>query len=215
VPTHRIAPAVSVARAVIASAFAVVALVGVPDTAAAAPPVHETSVFSIAGAAHNECVGTLCTSTSAYVSSSSSFQSQVCVDIQRYEMSASGIFTPLSFESGCAPIADGTFSIDTKTLSGATLTSTSVRLDEVVCDQTGCQPTGASRIVEVSATYSGVGGIDTFRGNSKGTFGECTMFFNGRGNSRQAVASLTINGATLDATGFISTSTQKFKLICH
>jgi hypothetical protein len=150
-----------------------------------------------------------------FVSSPSSFPGQVCVDIQRYEIPAPGFFTPLSFESGCAPIADGAFSIDMKTLSGAALALTSVRLDAVACDETGCGPTGASRIVEVSATYSGFGGIDTFRGNSKGTFGDCTMFFSGKGSSRQAVATLTIEGATLDATGLISTSTQKSKVICH
>lgn len=205
-----------VTRVLIPLALAIVGFAAIPATAAAAPPVRETAVFSNAGAAHNECVGTLCTSTSVFVSSSSVFPAQACVDIQRYLMPVPGLFTPLGFETGCAAIAEGAFSIDdAKTLAGATLAPTSVTLDAFACDETTCQPTGTSRVVSVSATYIGVGGINTFRGNSKATFGGCTMFFGGRGTSRQATAILTIEGSSLEAMGLLSTSTQKSKVICH
>ncbi|MGH2471970.1 MAG: hypothetical protein ACRDG6_06160 [Candidatus Limnocylindria bacterium] len=203
------------ARTVMVVALAVVGLAGLPGAAAAAPPIRETAAFSSAVAAHDECTGALCTTTSVFVNSSTAFPSQVCVDIQRYEMPAPGVFIFLGFENGCAPPAEGAFSIDTKTLTGATLASTPVRLETIACDQISCQPTGASRVVNVSAAYSGVGPINTFRGNSKMTFGDCTMYFTGKGSSREATAILTIQGESLDATGFLSTSTQKTKVICH
>jgi hypothetical protein len=213
--THPIPTAIVVTRAGIVVAFAVVALAGLPGIAAAAAPVRETAVFSTAVAMQSECDGTLCTDTSVFVSDSSAFPAQACVNIHRYEMPVPGMFTSLGFENGCAGIAAGTLSLDAKTLSGASLPSTSVTLEVFACDQNGCQPTGASRNVTVSATYSGIGSLNTFRGNSKATFGDCTMFFGGKGSSRQATASLTIDGSALDANGFLSTSTQKSKVVCH
>lgn len=204
-----------VARAVIVVAFAVVALAGIPGVASAAPPVRETAVYSNAFATHSECIGTICTDTSIFVSDSSAFPAQACVSIQRYEMPVPGLFTSLGFENGCATIAQGALSIDAKTLSGASLPPTSVTLEVFACNETGCQPTGASRTSTVSATYSGVGGLGTFRANSKSTFGGCTMFFGGKGSSREATAILTIDGSALHANGSISTSTQKTKVVCN
>lgn len=207
--------AIVVARAVIVVAFAVVALAGIPGVASAAPPVRETAIFSSAFATHSECIGTICTDTSGFVSDSTAFPAQACVNIQRYEAPAPGFPRSLGFETGCATIAQGTLSIDAKTLSGASLPPTRVTLEAFACNETGCQPTGASRTVTVDATYSGVGGIDTFRANSKSTFGGCTMFFGGKGSSRQATAILTIDGSAIDANGSISTSTQKTKVVCN
>ena len=83
------------------------------------------------------------------------------------------------------------------------------------CDTAGCVPTGTTRVARVSATYTGVGVVNTFRANSKSTFGGCTMYFVGKGASREATAALTIGTESLDALASLFTSTQKTKVVCH
>jgi hypothetical protein len=204
----------SVRLTLAATLAAVLAFGALSGLAMAAPPERHGGTFTTAAAFHNDCVGSECTSTALFVSSTDG-AAQACLEIQRYEISDSGEFTPISFEIGCAPLAEGAYSIDAKNLSGATLSSTVIAVGPVVCDETGCHPGGDTRDVTVSATYTGIGDISSFRANSKQTFGNCTMFFVGKGSSRSAVASLIVDGRTLSADGFLSVSTQKTKLICH
>ena len=41
------------------------------------------------------------------------------------------------------------------------------------------------------------------------------MYFVGKGSSREATATLTIDSQSLDALGSLFTSTQKTKVLCH
>jgi hypothetical protein len=41
------------------------------------------------------------------------------------------------------------------------------------------------------------------------------MYFVGKGSSREAAATLTIDGRLLDAPGSLFASTQKIKVLCH
>ena len=90
-----------------------------------------------------------------------------------------------------------------------------ITLQAFTCDSNGCLPTGAPRVAHLGATYTGVGDTNTFRSNSKSTFGGCTMYFVGKGSSRNATASFTVESQSLDALGSLFTSTQKIKVLCH
>ena len=184
------------------------------STALAAPPVvRDHIVSSGAFASNNVCTGTICTATSVYVVVNiPDGPSQACLDITRYD---STLFVPLAYETGCAPLAEDAFSIDTKDLAAATLTPIDITLQAFACDATGCLPTGATRVAHVAATYAGTGVVNTFRANSKSTFAGCAMYFVGKGSSREATATLAIGTESLNALGSLFTSTQKTKVICH
>lgn len=201
-------------RAVAASAL-VFALFG--GSAAAAPPVvREHTASASAGAGNVVCEGTVCTSTSvfAFVNSPDG-PSQACLDTARYDKAGPTGFILLGYETGCVPLAKDGLTIDTKGLASAALAPTDITVQTFSCDVTACTPTGGTRTVRVSATYAGVGDLNTFRSNGKSTFGGCTMYFGGKGSSRRATATLTIDGQSLDALGSLGTSTQKIKVLCH
>jgi len=204
----------NVRRAMTATAAAVVAFAMLGSTAfAAAPVVHDHIASSGAVATNTACVGTLCTATSVFaLVDTSGNPSQACADITRYDSAA---FVALGYETGCAPLAQAGFSIDTKGLAAATLSPVDITLQAFACDATGCLPTGTTRVAHVSATYTGTGLVNTFRANSKSTFGGCAMYFVGKGTSREASATLSIGTQSLDALGSLFTSTQKTKVICH
>jgi len=196
-----------------AVAASAVALAMLGNTAVAAPPIVQDHVASTGAAAGNSvCVGSLCTATAVFVIVNTNGDRKACLDITHYDGAG---FVPLDYETGCAPLAEDAFSIDTKGLASAALSPTDVTLEAFACDAAGCVPTGATRVARVGALYTGVGVVDTFRANSKSTFGGCTMYFVGKGSSRQASASLTIEGRSLDALGSLFASTQKTKVICH
>lgn len=193
-------------------ALAMTLAVGTHSAALAAPPDRMASVA--AGASHIESVGNVTTFTSLFAVETTGGPTQVCLGIEVVESTAPGVITPISFESGCALVTDDVLSVDTRGLEAATLAATTITLEQITCDESGCRPSGATRTVTVSATYTGVGEIGTFRSNSKSTFGDCTMHFLGRGTSREAQATIVVDGRSLPATGFLSTSTQKIKVVC-
>ena len=206
---------VALRRAVTAIAAMTVAFAMLGSIALAAPPVERDHIASSgAGAANNACVGTICSATSVFaVVNTPDGPSQACLDISRYEQVGTN-FIQLGFETGCAPLAPSSLTIDTKGLTTAALSPTQIAVQVFTCDSTGCNPT-ATRTALVSATYTGVGTVATFRSNSKSIFGGCAMYFVGKGSSREAAATLTIDGRTLDALGSIFASTQKTKILCH
>ena len=204
-------------RTVISVATGALALAMLGGTALAAPPVvREHTGSTSAGAANVVCEGTVCTSTSvfAFVNSPDG-PSQTCLDITSYDEAGPTGFILLGYETGCAPLAPDGLIIDTKGLASAALAPTDITVQTFSCDLTACTPTGGTRTVRVSATYAGVGDLNTFRSNGKSTFGGCTMYFGGKGSSRQATAMLTIDGQSLDAAGSLGTSTQKIRVLCH
>jgi len=204
-----------IGRALSAIAATAVAFAVLGSSALAAPPVVRDHTASSGGAASNTvCVGTVCTTTSLFaIVDNPDGPAQACLDISSYDKTEMG-FVPLGYETGCTPIAPSSFSIDTKDLTTASLAPTAILVQAFTCNSTGCNPTG-SRTALVSATYAGVGDLATFRSNSKSTFGGCSMYFVGKGSSREATATLTIDSRSLDALGSLFTSTQKIKVLCH
>ncbi len=181
--------------------------------AAAAPPVRENTATAVAGTFRTDCaVGAdRCTDTSVllFVDDRSA---RACLDIYTYDPTV-GL---LGHETGCAPVPEGRFSYDTGSLSEAAFSATTIPMQELVCDAGLCQPSGRpDRNAVVAATFTGVGEISTFRANSKSTYKNCTIYFVGKGSSREAVASATIDAQPLESPGFLSTSTQKSKVICR
>jgi hypothetical protein len=203
-------------KGVSAVATGALAFVMLGSSALAAPPVVRDHIASsTAGAGNVVCNGSECTATSVFVVvNSPDGPSQACLDITRYQTGPTG-FIPLGFETGCAPLAEGGFTIESKGLASASLAPIDITLQAFTCDLTTCTPTGATRTAHVGATYTGVGDINTFRSNGKSTFGACTMYFGGKGSSREATATLIIDGQSLDAAGSLGTSTQKIKVLCH
>jgi hypothetical protein len=196
----------------IAATTVAFALLG--GSALAAPPVVRDHTASAgAGASNNVCVGTVCTATSVFAIVNDPGGTQACLDITRYEQVGTN-FVLLGYETGCAPIAASSFSIETKGLGTAALSPTEITVQGFTCDASGCNPTG-TRTALVSASYTGVGELATYRSNSKSTFGGCTMYFVGKGSSRQAAATLTIDGRSFEALGSLFTSSQKIKVLCH
>lgn len=213
---HRPTPNV-IRRAVSAVATGALAFAMLGSTALAAPPVvHERTASTSAGAANVVCNGPDCTATSvfAFVNSPDG-PSLACLDITRYQTTGPTGFVLLGYETGCAPVADGGLSIDARGLANAALAPIDISVQAFACEATACTPTGAPRTAQVSATYSGVGDVSTFRSNGKSIFGGCAMYFGGKGTSRDATATLTINGQSLDAVGSLATFAQKIKVLCH
>lgn len=198
--------------AIVAAALVFGAQAGTAD---AAQPVRESLATIAAGAASMECAGTLCTATALFVVSSNDGPAEACLDIQTFEISGPGTVRPISIESGCAVAAVGALSFDTRDLSGAALSATPIVVRPIVCDITGCIPTGTGRTVTVSATINAIGPLATFKGKITTTFGNCTMHFSGRGSSREGQASLVIDGRSIESLGFLSTSTQKTRTTCR
>jgi hypothetical protein len=194
---------------------AAIAFAMLGGSALAAPPVVRDHITSTgAAASHTVCDGNICMSTSVFVIvNDPDGPRQACLDISRYEKTEIG-FTPLGYETGCVPLAEGMFLIDTKGLESASLSSVDITVDAFTCDATGCDPAG-HRTAEVSASYTGVGDLVTFRSNGKSSFGGCSMYFVGKGTEREATAILTIDGRSLAATGYLAASTQKIKVLCQ
>lgn len=210
-------PSEIIGRAVTFITTAALAFAMLGSSALAAPPVVRDRIVSTsAGASNNVCDGSLCTSTSvfAFVNSPEG-PSQACLDITRYARTGPDGFVLLGSERGCASVAEGGFSIDTKGLASATLAPIDITVEAFTCDAAGCSPTGETRTAHVSATYAGAGALNTFRSNSKSTFGGCTMWFGGKGSSRDATATLNIDSRSLDALGSLFTSTQRIKVSCQ
>jgi hypothetical protein len=205
----RSALASRVAIAVVAVALA---LGPFAQKAAAAPAVHENFANAVAGTFKTDCpAGTnQCTDTSVVLLVTQG-AARICLDIYTY-VPTGGL---LGYETGCGPVAAGGSTFDAKSLSGAAFSATTISMQRFACSAGLCEPTGTPRNTVVSGTFTGVGDISTFRANSKQTFGNCTMYFVGKGSSRQADASVTIDGRPLDPPGFLSYSTQKSKVVCR
>jgi hypothetical protein len=198
---------------IVVLALAFLALGPLAGSAAAAPPVRENFATAVAGTFNTDCpVGAdRCTDTALqlFVDNGSA---EACLAVYTYSLTV-GL---LSYETGCAPVPEASFTYDTKSLSGAAFSATTIQLQELVCDAGFCQPSGRpDRSTVVAATFTGVGDVSSFRANSKSTYKNCTFYFVGKGSQRDAETSVTIDGQSWSSLGFLSTSTQKSKVICR
>jgi hypothetical protein len=215
-PSARSGKPMRILAAIIGAAVAFGALT---SSASAAPIVHENTANFSAQTFKTECAEdrgrTVCTDTSVAVFASDG-TAQACLSTFNYEISRQGQFTPIGGKFGCGPVPAGNFTFDAKSLSGAALSSTTITVEVIGCDRNGnCQPTGETDTATLTATFTGTGAISTQRQNSKSEFGNCTTYFVGKGTSRNADASATIDGQPLDPPAILFASTQKFKVICH
>lgn len=164
--------------------------------AAAAPPLRESGTQEFLSAFSTTCSGMTCTDTFVDAFTVEEGLVVVCVSQFTYNVRNGRI---VSEESGCSePSPDGL--VVTDDLS-ASLAETSVTFFE--CDQRGCTE---GDTVTVSAELTSFGPVFTF--TDRGTFsdGTCTFRFRSSGEQSEATGTLTIDGETLDANGFVGTS---------
>jgi hypothetical protein len=164
--------------------------------AAAAPPLKESGTQEHMSAFSTVCSGSTCTDTFVDAFTVEEGLVVVCVGQFTYNNRNGRI---ISQESGCSePSADGL--VVTDDLS-ASLAETSVTFMQ--CNQRGCTE---GDTVTVSAELTSVGPVFTF--TDRGTFsdGTCTFRFRSSGEQSEAAGTLTIDGETLDANGFVGIS---------
>lgn len=120
-----------------------------------------------------------------------------------------------NFESGCeVDLPRGTLAFGSK-LSSASLATTTVTVARMVCDEFECVP-GASRDVTVAGTWTGIGPIMYSKWRSVGDDGTCRYGDSGKGHSREASFSGTVDGVSLgdDAYAFLQDGRFTFRSRC-
>jgi hypothetical protein len=189
--THRIALALLVSVSL---------LLTLSSTALAAPPtlIRETTTF--AGALSDECVtepdGTAtCTYVEVTVRAVG-VDWEVCV-FRSVAVFPSDGAPSFSDGFGCTMVGPDSFTIDAK-LAAATLDPTVVTLFVFSCDPEG-NCTETTEDVTVSAAWTGVGELIRFREGYSFQQGKCRETFRGRGEARDALATITIDGSLLEA----------------
>lgn len=145
-----------------------------------------------------------------------SHANQVCVNLDTYTIDdATGDYVgePI-FESGCTvdlPNSTLTFG---RNLTSATLATTTISIDQYVCDEYTCVP-GSSRDVTVGGTWTGAGSIYFQKYRSASDDGTCRSNDAGKGSFRDASFSGTIAGHSLgDTYGSISDGKFTYRSRC-
>jgi hypothetical protein len=141
---------------------------------------------------------------------------QVCAFLDSYtydETTGDYVGDPIS-ESGCTvdlPSGKLTFG---RNLSSATLATTTITIQQYVCDEYSCEP-GASRDVTIGGTWTGVGPTSSQKYRSASDDGTCRFNEAGKGSSREASFSGTIAGRSLEAVyGSISDGKFTYRSRC-
>lgn len=136
---------------------------------------------------------------------------RVCLFLETFSFDDEG---PFSFESGCSTAPAGTLTV-ARGLASAMLQPTTVRLDTYEC--TFDETTGeeicvivSSREVTVSASWTATGPLARFSERFRFRVDKCTETFSAKGESRDAVATATLDGAALGESDFASIRTGKF-----
>jgi hypothetical protein len=127
-----------------------------------------------------------------------SHANQVCAYVASYtfdDTTGDYVGDPV-FESGCqVDLPKAALRIG-KNLSSVTLASTTVSIEEYICDEFTCEP-GASRDITVVGTWTGVGPISFSKSRSTYDDGTCRSSDSGKGSSREATFVGTIDGQTI------------------
>lgn len=213
-------------------AAAVLTAIGAAGTASA----RETESFSSKGVSADafweSCTTqrgvTTCTFTSLFAFEGTERSSEtgttrgahVCLSIDRFSFREGPGRGPgggeSSFESGCTQAPSGTLVV-AGDLSSATLAATTVALDTYECSEEEEECTiVSSRDVTVSGSWAGAGPVFSFSDRFRFSDGTCTETFSGKGKSREAVATATIDGTSLGDSAFaaISSGMFTFRLSC-
>jgi hypothetical protein len=178
--------------------FAVLAYA--PAVAAASPRESFESVGFDAWS--SECGTTTCTDTYVFAqyqtTSSGETFSYVCADQFTYNIRTGRG----SGSGGCADVANLTVAGD---LSSASLAPTGIE----VCGRRHCET------IIVSAVLEGTGDLGTFKSRYTENDGTCTYTYSDSGKRRFGTGSITFDGATTNAEGFISSVQTTFSSRCR
>ena len=195
------------ARRFLPIVLVVVAWGFVPASTQAAPDKREA--YTSAAASTSTCIeegdSTRCTDMSLRVFIRDT-GTEVCLTFFTYVVDD---FSAPTFEAGCTLTATDVFSIDTKTLSSGILIPTKVTLTLDECMQTECR-----RESMVAATFTGLGGLTSYPSRSQYNDGACTYTFSSKSIGRDAAATITLDGQSLDISGFLSRSKSKTSIQC-
>jgi hypothetical protein len=141
---------------------------------------------------------------------------QVCafVDSYTYDETTGDYVGDPTYESGCkVDLPSGTLTFG-RNLSSATLATTTIAIQQYVCDEYSCEP-GASRDVTIGGTWTGVGPTFSQKYRSASDDGTCRFNESGKGSSREASFSGTIAGRSLeDVYGSISDGKFTYRSRC-
>jgi hypothetical protein len=219
------------ALAIATSVVALIAITAGPVAADTAPPGDAT--YSQNGSVARVALGT-CLFDEDVVSCTTSFveifngklsddisgithANQLCVDIERQSFSWSTgepIGEP-TFEHGCAvDLPSGVIRFDSK-LAWATLESTTVTVEQLVCDKIECVP-GPSREITVDGTWTGDGPVMTSKAKSTFGDGQCRYDNSVKASERFASFSGSITGMELEGhyEGSLLTGRFSFRSRC-
>ncbi|MDP9270690.1 MAG: hypothetical protein M3P14_06955, partial [Chloroflexota bacterium] len=165
-----------------------------------------TSFFSDSTSCSTTGGRQVCTDTNLSVFPNGDGTELACVDIFTYSISSTGRFTVISDESGCSLAGTLTAGTDLS----VTLASTDVAL--FTCNRRSCT---LSRTVTVSANDTPTSPIVTTTTRTTTTVGGCTYRTTTNEQDAEVAGTMTIDGTTLDETGFVSVIDQTTTVHCH
>lgn len=150
----------------------------------------------------------VCTDVNLFLSSNEDGSpGPACVDLFNYTIAANGRFDFTSEEFGCGDTPDPDAVADDLSVSVA---PTSITVQS--CGRRTC--TG-SRTVTVSANLDPTGPIASTTTRSTTKVGRCTIRTTTFDRSAELAGTISINGSTLDADGFVDVFTSSSTEQCH
>lgn len=202
-------------RGLVGLLIAAMAFVAAAPSASAAggplePGRYRTAMQSaIASSIACDEAGT-CTDTSIDVMRGSE-GTQVCVQVA--SLLADGT-SSTSYEYGCTNTPDSAFAVGKK-LASATLAPSTVTINTLECEkEIGCTVV-SSRDVNVAASWTGTGVLLTQKAGSSHDNGTCSYKFKGVAQSRDANASITLDGRTLSGAGSLVDAKSAYVVKCN
>jgi hypothetical protein len=136
---------------------------------------------------------------------------QVCANVGTYtfdEPTGEIVGDPI-FESGCeVDLPKGTVQIG-KNLSSVALATTTIEVNEYVCDEHTCVPS-SSRDIAAGGTWTGVGPTYASKYRSSSDDGTCRYNDSGKGSNREATFAGSIDGQNPSGDVYASINNGKF-----
>jgi hypothetical protein len=179
-------------RLLISIAAIPILLLTLAGTAAAAPPLRESGTQVSFSSQASACSTATCTDTYLDVYNADAQTYVVCLTSYTYSIRTGRL---ISEESGCTETSSAVLSItDDFTV---TLTETPITLFE--CNQRTCSE---SDTITVSAQDSAIGPVATETGRGTFSDGTCTYRYSTTSESALVAGTMTIDGVTVDQSGF-------------
>lgn len=144
-----------------------------------------------------------------------SHRNQVCAHITTYtiDLATGDYLGEPAFESGCqVDLPNGTVRA-AKDLTSVKLATTTLQLDEYVCDEFSCEPV-SNRDVTVGGTWTGVGPTSSWKYRSSSDGGTCRTYDSGKGSGREASFVGAVDGESLNGEAWITNGRFTFRSRC-